>query len=148
MMNTRERARDVHALLRGDAQQAQRVEAVDVLERGEVLAAHLAEVEHLDDLRVGQLRGQLRLVDEHRDEVRVGRQVRQDPLDDQDLLEAVRRADLGAKHLGHAADGQPFEQRVAAKGRGRACGCPSVAMISSDSATISGRSTRAASRAS
>ena len=88
----RERARDVHALLRGDAQQAQPVEAVDEFQRGEELAAHLAEVQHLDDLRVGELRGQLRLVDEHRDEVRVGRQVGQDPLDDQDLLEAVRRA--------------------------------------------------------
>ena len=36
-----------------------------------------------------------------------------------DLLEAVRRADLGAKHLGHAAHGQSFEKRVAAKGQGR-----------------------------
>ena len=114
----RERARHVHALLRGDAQQPQRVEPVDVLERGEELAAHLAEVEHLDDLRVGQLRGQLGLVDEHRDEVRVRGQVGQDALDDQDLLEAVRRGDLGAKHLRHAADGKSFQQCVAAKGRG------------------------------
>ena len=79
----------------------------------------VAELEHLHDLRVRELRGQLRLVDEHRDEVRVRRQVRQDPLDDQDLLEAVRRGDLRAKHLGHAAHGQSFEKRVAAKGRGR-----------------------------
>ena len=89
--------------------------------------AHLAEVEDLDDLRVGELRGQLGLVDEHRDEGRVRGQVRQDPLDDQDLLEAVRRGDLGAEHLGHAADRQPLEQRVAAEDRGRVSACPSVA---------------------
>ena len=123
------------------------VEAVDVLERREVLAAHLAEVEDLDDLRVRQLRGQLRLVDEHRDEVRVRRQVRKDPLDDQDLLEAVRRGDLRAEHLGHAAHGQPFEQRVAAKGRGRLAAAASVATIcrpASYAMTRSARPARAA----
>ena len=114
-MKTASCGRDPRPLLRGDAQQAERVEPVDELERDEVLAVHLAEVEDLHDLRVGQLRGQLGLVDEHRDEARVGRQVRQDPLDDQDLLEAVRRGDLRAEDLSHAAHRQPFEQRVAAE---------------------------------
>ena len=72
-----------HLLAGGRAQQRQGVEAVDELEGDEVLALHLAEVDDLDDLRVDELRGQLRLVDEHRDEVLVRRQVRQDPLDDQ-----------------------------------------------------------------
>jgi hypothetical protein len=53
------------------------------------------------------------------DEVRIRGQVRQDAFDDEDLLEAVRRRDLGAKHLGHAAHREAFEQRVTAKGRGR-----------------------------
>ena len=73
-------------LLRGDSQEPERIEAIDVLERDVVLAVHLAELENLHDLRVGELGGQLRLVDEHRDEARVGREVRQDPLDDDDLL--------------------------------------------------------------
>ena len=105
--------------LRAGAQQPQRVEAVDELERDEVLAGDVAEVEDLDDLRVRQLRRQLGLVDEHRDERRVGGQVRKDPLDDDDLLEAVRRDDLRAEDLGHSADGQPLDQRVAAELRGK-----------------------------
>jgi len=101
--------------LGGDAQEAERVEPVDELERREVVAVDLTEVEDLNDLRVGQLRGQLGLVDEHRDEAGVGRQVRQDPLHDQDLLEAMRGRDLRAEDLGHSAHRQPFEQRVAAE---------------------------------
>jgi hypothetical protein len=105
--------RHPHAFLGGRPQQAQSVEPVDELQRGEVLAVHLPEVQDLHDLRVRQLGGQLRLVDEHGDEARVGGQVRQDSFDDQRLFEPMRRVDLGAEHLRHSADGQLFEQRVA-----------------------------------
>jgi hypothetical protein len=110
--------RHVQLLLRARPQEAQRVGAVDELEGDEVLPAHVAEVEDLDDLRVRELRRQLRLVDEHRDERRVGREVREDPLDDEDLLEPVRGANLRAEDLGHASDGEALEERVAAELRG------------------------------
>ncbi len=114
-----QRQRQAHTLLRAGAQQRQRVKSVDEFQRDEVLAAHLAEIEDLHDLRMRQLRRQLGLVDEHRHEGLVRSEVGQDPLDDDDLLEAVRRDDLRAEDLGHATDGQPLQQRVAAELRGQ-----------------------------
>ena len=110
-----------HVLLRRGAQQGQAVEAVDELERDEVLAVLLAEVRDLDDLRVDELRGQLGLVDEHRDEGLVRRQVRQDALDDEQLLEAVGREDLRVEDLGHPASREALNQRVAPELRGKTC---------------------------
>ena len=85
---------------------------VDVLHGDEVAALGLAEVEDLHQVRVVELRRELRLVEEHLDELRVLRQVREDALDDQQLLEAHRPVGLGEEHLGHAAGGELAEQLV------------------------------------
>src|SRR5262249_49422532 len=101
--------------MRARAQEAERVHAVDVLERDVILPVDFAELEDLDDLRVLQRALQLGLVDEHGQELGIGREVRQDSLDDEDLLEAVRAALAGAEDLGHAADGEALEQLIPAK---------------------------------
>jgi len=76
-------------LLRGPTKQGQAIKAVHEFQGDEVLAVDLAEVADLDDLRVDQLRGQLRLVDKHRDKGLVCCQVGQDALDYQQFLEAM-----------------------------------------------------------
>jgi hypothetical protein len=100
-------------------QQGQGVEAVDELQGDEVLAAHLTEVDHLHDLGVQQLGGQLGLVDEHRDEGLVRRQVGQDPLYDQLLFEAVRGQNLRLEDLRHSTGRQPLRERVPPERRGK-----------------------------
>ena len=110
-----------HVLLRRRAQQAQAVETLDVFERDEILAVLLAEVRDLHDLGVDELGGQLGLVDEHRHEGLVGRQVGQDALDDQQLLEAVGRENLRLEDLRHSSRRQALHQGVAAKLRGKTC---------------------------
>ena len=107
--------------MRARAQQAERVHAVDVLERDVVLAVDLAELEDLDDLRVLQRALQLGLVDEHGEELGIGGEVRQDALDDEDLLEAVRAGLTRAEDLGHAAHGQALEQLIPAERTGYEC---------------------------
>jgi hypothetical protein len=76
------------------------VDAVDELHHQEVLAvvAH-ADVEDLDDVAVAQDRHDLRLGDQQLDEARVARQVRQDPLDRDRLLEAAGGGGLAPKDL-------------------------------------------------
>ncbi len=104
---------------------AREVEAVHVLHRdvvrvgrrcaGRLRGRSLAEVEHLDDVRVRQADGELRLVDEHLDEVRATGELRQNSLDDEDLLEALDAVALRLEHLGHAALPEPLEQAIATK---------------------------------
>ena len=116
-------ARDVHGEphrqslppVRAGAQKAERVHAVDVLERDVVLPLDLAELEDLDDLRVLQGALQLGLVDEHGEELGVGGKVGQDPLDDEDLLEAVRSRLARTEDLCHSTDGKAFEQLIPAE---------------------------------
>ena len=97
-------------------QHAGEVEPVHVLHRDVVgvhgrgpfggfgaLARRLAEVEDLDDVRMREAHRELRLVDEHVDEVLAPRELGQDPLDDEDLLEALDAVALGLEDLGHAA---------------------------------------------
>ncbi len=69
----------------------------------------------MDDVVVLELRGELRLVDEHGDEVGVVGEVRQDLLDRDRLLEALDAPHARLPDLGHAADGDPLEQRVLAE---------------------------------
>jgi hypothetical protein len=120
-------ARDVHARLEreGEGEPARareergHVEPVHELHRHEVRArvagAGLrdAEVEHLDDVRVREAHGELRLVDEHVDEERALGELGQDALDDDDLLEALDAEALRLEDLGHAALAEPLEQPVA-----------------------------------
>jgi hypothetical protein len=77
--------------------------------------ADLTEVVDLNDVRVIQLRGQLRLVQEHLHEARLLRQVRPNALDDDRLLEALEARLAGEEDLGHAADGDAVDQGVFAE---------------------------------
>ena len=97
------------ALLLHLADDGAQVLAVDVLHRDEVLAVVLTDVEDLDDVRVRERRRDARLVEEHLDERAVLVHRRQDPLDDEELLEAGDALLDREEELGHAA-------------RARACG--------------------------
>src|SRR5262249_51393060 len=70
-------------------------------------------LENLDNLRMLEGTLQLGLIDEHGEELGLLREVRQDPLDDDDLLEPVGPALPGTKDLGHAAHRKPLKQLVA-----------------------------------
>src|SRR5262249_48348011 len=109
--------RQTNAQLGARAQERETVEPLHVFERDVVLLIDLAELEHLDDLWVDQVDGQLRLVDEHVDELLVGGEVREDALDDDDLLEASRARHLRLEDLGHAADRDAVQQDETAEGR-------------------------------
>src|SRR5436309_3221789 len=65
--------------------------------------------------------GSPRLVEEHVDELLVAREVRQDALQADQLLEARRAGLLGEVHLGHAAGGDELDELVLAD-RGRHVG--------------------------
>src|SRR5262249_5065967 len=80
----------------------------------EVLVPHLAEVEHLDDVRMVEERRELRLADEHGDEVGILRVLGKDALDDDDLLEPIGPDGLAFVDLGHAARGDPLGDLVTA----------------------------------
>ena len=101
--------RQLLALRGGGADEARARRAVDVLHRHVELAVLLAEVEHLDDVRVAEAGADARLVDEHRDEVRVAGELRQDALDRDDLLEAVRPGAPRQVDLRHPARRDPLE---------------------------------------
>jgi hypothetical protein len=88
--------------LRSAVLDLQQILAPDVLHRDEVRALGAAELEDLADVRVRELPDDLRLVDEHLDEVAVLAHRRQDPLDRDDLLEALDAVALGLEDLGHA----------------------------------------------
>ena len=92
------------------------VEAVDVLHRDEQRLADAAEVEHLDDVGVGQPDGDLGLGDEPGGELRIARQLGEDPLDRERLLEAVGAVRLGQEDLRHAADRDAVEDVIALEG--------------------------------
>ena len=106
--------RDLEAALLGPPQDRAQVAPVHVLHRDVVALLQLAEVEHLDDVRVGEAGHHLGLVDEHVHELLVVGEVGQDALDRDDLLEPFHARALGPEHLGHAADGHPLEQAVGA----------------------------------
>ena len=113
------RLRDGHRLaaVAAAVEDAAEVTAVDVLEGDVVAGVDDAEIEDLGDVRVVQLDGELRLLDEHADELFVLRDVREDPLDRDQPLEALDAKGLGPEHLGHAADVDPLEQVVLAERR-------------------------------
>jgi len=98
--------RDVHRepalALSEQGQGATEIAPLHVLERQEVLVADPADLEHLGDVDVGQLDGDLRFIDEARDELRILGQVGQHLLDDRQLLEPGQ-AVLGQENLAHAA---------------------------------------------
>jgi hypothetical protein len=101
----------VHPLL-DDARER---DALEVLHREVVVAVEIAELEDLADVRVREARRELRLGEEHRDEARVLGEVRQDPLDHHQLLEAGGAGQQGDEHLAHAPLGELGEQGVLAE---------------------------------
>ena len=95
--------RDARLRFRG-AHQLAEVEALDVLHREkEPLVAVVLELVDLDDVRVVEARRELRLFDEHRSEAPRGAVRGEDPLDDEDLVGALRASLLGEENLRHAA---------------------------------------------
>jgi hypothetical protein len=93
----------------------EQVFAPDVLHRDVVRVGDLPELVDRNDVRVRQLPGDLRLVDEHLDEIFILRHRRQDPLDRQDLLEALHAERLRRVDLRHATDRDAVDEQVLAE---------------------------------
>ena len=93
----------------GDAAQ---VRAVDELHRDEVVPVRLAQIENRDDVRMVELRSEPRFVQEHVDELLVARQVREDPLEADLLLEARGACLPGEVDLRHSAGGDQLDELV------------------------------------
>ena len=108
------RLREGHllALLAEALQHLPQVAAGDVLHRDVEVLVVLAELEHLDDVRVRQLHRDPRLVHEHVDELGVLAHGGQDLLDRQQALEAFHAERLGDEHLCHPAHGNALEEKI------------------------------------
>ena len=78
-------------------------DARHVLHRDEVASLELAEVDHVDDVRMAQPSRQRRLVDEHLHEIGPVLVLRQHRLDHDPLLEALEALDLRSPDLRHAS---------------------------------------------
>ena len=92
------------------------VVALDVLEDDEVLAVlGDPEIVDLDDVAVRERRVDARLGQQHLDEALVLREVGEDALDRDELLEAFGRDDTAFEDLGHAAHGDLLEELVLAE---------------------------------
>ena len=90
------------------------IPAVDQLQRQEVAAAGDAQVQHLGDVAVLEAHRDVRLVEHHVAELRIGRIRRQDPLEDDRLLEPLGAVLDRQENLGHAAVGELAQDGVAA----------------------------------
>ena len=88
------------------------VTAVDELHHDEERVVGGTDVEDGDDVRVRQTSAEARLVEEHRDEVLVLREVRQNALDRDDLLEALDGRGLALEHFGHTARFEALDDSV------------------------------------
>src|SRR5688500_17662559 len=87
--------------------------AIDELHDDEVRVVADTDVEHLNAVRVRQMRAHARLVEEHADELLLLGEVRQHALDGDGLLEPLEASAFGSEHLGHAARGDLLEDLVA-----------------------------------
>ena len=94
---------------------AAHVLAVEVLHGDEGATVGLAHVVHLRQVGVIQRRRDPRLVEEHPHEVGVGGELREDALDDADLLHAGDAGGASHPDLGHAADGDLLEELIFAE---------------------------------
>ena len=94
--------------------------AVDVLHGDEVRAVDLTDVEDLDDVRVRQRGRDAGLAEQHLDEALVLRHLREDPLDDDQLLEPGDALLKREKELGHSARREFAKERVLAEARRKA----------------------------
>ncbi len=93
-------------------QQARDVAADHELLGHEVLVADLAEVEHRNDVRVGQHRAQAGFVDELLDGGAAARQLRAQPLDHERALETLRPLQNGGVDVGHPAPVEATQEAV------------------------------------
>ncbi len=97
--------------------QARERHAVHVLECHEHFAIALAEVHHLNDVRMRQSGTDPRLVAEHRYEARVACELWQDALDGKALVEAVRTGTRRNENLRHSTESEPFAEEVGSEAR-------------------------------
>jgi hypothetical protein len=108
-----ERGRELLARpLDAPAQQPRHVDPLDRLHHQVVAAVLERELEHLDDVRVDEAGGDVRLVDEHPHELGLARQARVDALEHERPREAGRSLADGAEHLGHPAATNLLRQPV------------------------------------
>ena len=82
----------------------------------------LAELQHLDDVRVRELDRDARLVHEHADELGILAHGGKDLLDREQPLESLHAERLGDEHFRHATDGDPLEEEVLSELGGMAHG--------------------------
>jgi hypothetical protein len=116
----RDVVRDLHALLLRRVHELREVEALDVLHREEqALVAVVGELVDLDDVRVIQARGEVRLVDEHRAEAARRSVRRQDALDDEELVRALGAALFREEYFGHPSGAEAAEDLEIGELRGR-----------------------------
>jgi len=108
---------DLAQLLRalGDGAQAR---PVDELHRDEVVPVGLAQVVDADDVRMIEPRREPGLVEEHLDELLVAREVREDALETDELLEAGCAGLPRQVDLGHPAGGDELDELVLAQRAG------------------------------
>jgi hypothetical protein len=85
----------------------------------EELVALLPELVDVDEIRMVKVGDDARFVEEHVDDRAIEREVREDPLDDDGPLEAVRTAQPAKQDLRHSADGEPAHDLVAPDVPGR-----------------------------
>ena len=104
--------RQRRAELVGAAPQRREILAVDVLHRQVIGVTVAAEVVDVNDVRMVERGGDLRLVEEHVDEVGLLGEVRQDALDRDALGEPFGAWSAGEKDLGHPADGESLKELV------------------------------------
>lgn len=90
--------------------------ALDVLHREEVRAVHDAELVHGHDVRMTELHERVRLAHEELDEARIDRELREDLLHDERLLEAAEASEAGAVHARHPPACQEAVEQVAPEG--------------------------------
>ena len=117
-----------HALARAvrHRQEQPEVRAVDVLHDEQQRRAVGLEAVHLHQVRVVQAHRDPRLVHEHRAEVRVLREIREDALHHQGLVDALGAAGPREEHLGHPADAEASRHEVAAEAVGTLDGHPAL----------------------
>jgi len=72
----------------------------------------MAQIEDLDDVLVGQERGELRFVDEHRNEFGILGQVGKDALDRHHLFKTLQAGLLGHEKFGHSARTDLVDQEI------------------------------------
>ena len=94
---------------------------MDVLHGDEVGAVGLPQLEDLDDVRMGELGGEAGLVEEHLHELVVVGEVREDALDDDELLEALDAMLLGEPDLRHPAGREALEQTILSQALAHDC---------------------------